>query len=77
MLGFNQSQWLKPYVEFNTEKLSAVKKNGDEDGKALCKLMSTAVYGKTMENVRYIIGVTLKQQKVLFKMDIKIKLYVA
>ena len=45
VLEFNQSQWLKPYVELNTL-------NGDKDGKTLCKLMNNADHGKTMENVK-------------------------
>ena len=28
------------------------KKNGDNDGKAMQKLMNNAVYGKTMKNLR-------------------------
>ena len=43
---FNQSQWLKQYVEFNTQKRIEAEKNGDKDGKALYKLMNNAVYGK-------------------------------
>ena len=49
VLEFNQSQWLKPYVKFNTQKIEA-EKNGDKDEKTLYKLMNIAVYGKTMEN---------------------------
>ena len=53
VLEFNQSLWLKPYVEFNTQKrIEAEKKNGDKDGKVLYKFMNNAVYGKTLENVR-------------------------
>ena len=52
VLEFNQSQWLKPYVEFNTKKLMEAEKEGDKDGKALFKLMNNAVYGKAMENFR-------------------------
>ena len=59
---FNQSQWLKPYVEFNTQKRIEAEKNSDKDGKALYKLMNNAVHGKTMENLRNRIDVK-KQQK--------------
>ena len=47
VLEFNQSNWLKPYVEFNTHKRIKAKKNGDKDGKALYKLMNNVAYGKT------------------------------
>ena len=46
VLEFNQSQSLKPYVKFNTQKRIEAGKNGVKDGKALYKLMSNAVYGK-------------------------------
>ena len=46
VLEFNQSQWLKQYVEFNTQKRTEAEKNGDKDGKALYKLMNNTVYGK-------------------------------
>ena len=45
-------QWLKPHVEFNTQKRIEAEKNGDKDGKVLCKLINNTVYGKTMENLR-------------------------
>ena len=77
VLEFNQSQWLKQYVEFNTQKRIEADKNVDKNGKALCKSLNNVVYGKTMENLRNgIDGKTCKQQKRLFKMDIQIKLYV-
>ena len=63
VLEFNQSQWLKPYVEFNTQKRIEAEKNGDKDGKTLYKLMSNAVYSKTMENVRNRIDVKLERDK--------------
>ena len=46
-LEFNQSKWLKPYIEFNTQKRIEAEKNMDRDGKGLYKLMSNAIYGKT------------------------------
>ena len=52
VLEFNQSQWLKQYIEFNTQKRKEAGTNGDKDGKALYKLMSNALYGKTMENLK-------------------------
>ena len=63
VLEFNQSQWLKQYIEFNTQKRIEAEKNGDKDGKALCKSMNNAVYGKTMKNLRNIIDVRLRSNK--------------
>ena len=63
VLEFNESQWLKPYVEFNTEKRIKAEKNGDKDGKTLYKLRNSAVYGKTMEKLRNRIDVKLASNK--------------
>ena len=52
VLEFNQSQWLKPYVEFNTEKEWKQKRNGDKDKKVLFNLMNNVVYGKAIEILR-------------------------
>ena len=43
ILEFNQSQWLKPYIKFNTHKQNRSRKNDDKDGKALYKLMNYAI----------------------------------
>ena len=51
VLEFNQSQWLKPYVEFDNQKRIEAEKNGDENGKALYNLMNNALYGKRMEDL--------------------------
>ena len=77
-MEFNQSQWLKKYVEFNTQKRIEIEKNGDKVGKVLYKLMNNSMYGKTMVNLRKRIVVKLffEQQKRLSKMDIRTKLYI-
>ena len=54
---FNQSQWLKPYTEFNTHKREQKqkkkkKKKKRKEGNALYKLMNNTAYGKTKENLR-------------------------
>ena len=59
VLKMNQSQWLKPYIEFNTKKRIEAEKNGDKDEKALCKVMNNAIYGKAMEKLRNRINVKL------------------
>ena len=58
ILEFNQSQWLKPYIEFITKKNRSRKNNG-KDGKVLYKLMNNAIYKITMENLRNRISVQL------------------
>ena len=59
----NQSQLLKQYVEFSTQKGTKAEKNGDKDRKILYKLMNNAVYGKAMENLRNRIDVKLARNK--------------
>ena len=59
----NQSQLLKQYVEFSTQKGTEAEKNGDKDRKILYKLMNNAVYGKAMENLRNRIDVKLARNK--------------
>ena len=59
MLEFNQSQWPKQYVEFNTRKRIEAENNDGKDGKTLYKLMNNAACGKTMENLRNKIDIKL------------------
>ena len=77
VLEFNQSQWLQVHVQFKAQKRIEEQKNGAKYGKAFHKLTSNAVYGKTIENLRHKIDVSLvSNENNYLKMDIKTKLHV-
>ena len=52
MIQFEQSCWMKPYIELYIEKRKEAAWIGNKVGKDLFKLFNNAVFGKTMENLR-------------------------
>ena len=56
ILRFKQSDWMKIYINFNTEKGKNVTNKLE---KTFFKLIISSVYGKTMENLRRRISVTI------------------
>src|SRR6185436_13943565 len=49
ILSFDQTNWLAPYIKFNTKLRQKAENDFEKD---FFKLINNSVYGKTMENVR-------------------------
>ena len=56
VLKFKQSDWMKKYIDFNTEKRMNAANDFEKD---FFKLIINSAYGKTMENLRKRINVRL------------------
>ena len=66
ILEFKQSAWMKPSIDFNTQKREEATHEADKN---LFKLLNNAVYGKAMENMRKRIKIRIiKNEKILLNM---------
>ena len=77
VLEFNQSHWLKQYVEFNTHKRIEAEKNSDKDVlKSIVKINECYIWKNNGKPKKQDPCKTCKQQKRLIIMGIRTKPYV-
>ena len=60
MLQFNQSVWLKQYINFNTNKRTNAENLFEKD---FFKLMTNSIFGRTMENICKRVTIKLETDK--------------
>jgi hypothetical protein len=73
IIEFNESAWMKQYIDLNTQLRTAAKNDFEKD---FFKLMNNSVFGKTMENVRNRVDIQLvtteeKARKLISKPNYK------